>query len=65
MKYKSFVEQHQDDPKEVAALIFFKPGVDLARVQAWVAKLEAEGHAAGATVREYIPAFGSPVWYIP
>ncbi len=62
---KDYFAQHQDDPKEVAALIYFKPGVDLARVQAWVQKLQDEGHAVGATVREYIPAFSSPVFYIP
>lgn len=51
--------------EKVAALIFFKEGVDIERVQAWIAKLEEAGHTEGATVREYNPEIGEPVWYIP
>ncbi len=58
-------DKHKNDPKKVAALIYFKEGVDIERVLAWVAALEQKGHSEGAVVREYVEAFGAPVWYVP
>lgn len=60
-----YFAQHEHDPKKVASLIYFKEGVDIERVKAWIAKLEAAGFVEGSTTREYQEAFGSPVWYIP
>lgn len=61
----NYITQHQNDPEKVAALIYFKEGVDVARVQAYVDALAAKGVTEGAVVRPYVEAFGAPVWYIP
>ncbi len=58
-------QRAETEPVKVAALIYFKEGVDIERVRAWVAKLEAAGHTEGAVVSDYAPAYGAPVWYVP
>jgi hypothetical protein len=62
---KSFEERIATEPKEVAALVYFKAGTDLARVEKWLARLQAEAHVEAFVAREYPPAIGQPVWYIP
>ena len=61
----NYFDQHKNDAPKVAALIFFKEGVDVERVRAYVKQLEEKGVAEGADVREYVEAFGSPTFYIP
>jgi transcription initiation factor IIE alpha subunit len=51
--------------KAVASLIFFADHVEKERVEKWIEKLKEQGHVVGSTTREYDPAIGEPVWYIP
>jgi hypothetical protein len=51
--------------KAVASLIYFADEVEKERVEKWIAKLKEQGHVVGSTTREYDPAIGGPVWYIP
>ena len=61
----NFYEQHKDDATETASLIYWAPGTDKARVLEWIRKLQEAGHVQGHDTRDYVPAFGSPCFYIP
>jgi hypothetical protein len=54
-----------DEPTAIASLIYWAPGVDRARIERWLQKLQEQGYVEGETTREYNPEHGSPVWYIP
>lgn len=49
----------------VASLIFFKPGVDIERVERWIKALEEKGVIDGSVTKEYDSTYGDPCWYIP
>lgn len=54
-----------DERKAVASLIYFADDVSKERVERWIEKLKVEGYVVGSVTREYEPAYGEPVWYIP
>ena len=51
--------------KSVASLIYFKDGIEKARIERWIQKLKEQGYVQAHVTKEYNPAHGEPVWYIP
>jgi hypothetical protein len=60
-----YYNQHKDDRKNVASLVFFRDDVSLAEAERVIAELTRKGIVTHSTTREYQDAFGGPVWYIP
>lgn len=62
-KRKGELKEVRYNPSQVGALIVFNEGVDLQRVERWVASLGE--NVAHSTVRGFDPSCETPVWYCP
>jgi hypothetical protein len=60
-----FYEQHKDDQKDHASLIYWRPGVTRAEIDKALLDLINTGLVDSTDTRDYVDAFGGPVIYFP
>ena len=61
----SYHDDHKNDSKSVASLIYFRDGITLKEVETVIEELKQRGLITHSKTQDYIDAFGGPVLYFP